>query len=52
MLLSAVRYANSTTVRKWSKLLYENNRYDKIEVVSDGLGGQKTTKVDVYRCKG
>ena len=44
---SAVRYANSTTVRKWSKLLYENNRYDKIEVVSDGLGGQKTTKVDV-----
>ncbi len=45
---SAVRYANSTTVRKWSKLLYENNRYDKIEVVSDGLGGQKTTKVDVF----
>ncbi len=45
---SAVRYANSTTVRKWSKLLYENNKYDKIEVVSDGLGGQKTTKVDVF----
>lgn len=45
---SAVRYANSTTVRKWSKLLFENNRYDKIEVVSDGLGGQKTTKVDVF----
>lgn len=45
---SAVRYANSTTVRKWSKLLFENNKYDKIEVVSDGLGGQKTTKVDVF----
>jgi hypothetical protein len=45
---SAVRYANSTNVRKWSKLLYENNRYDKIEVVSDGLGGQTTTKVDVF----
>ena len=45
---SAVRYANSTNVRKWSKLLYENNRYDKIEVVSDGLGGQRSTKVDVY----
>ena len=44
---SAIRYANSTSVRKWSKLLYENNRYDKIEVVSDGLGGQKSTKVDV-----
>ena len=45
---SAVRYANSTNVRRWSKLLYENRRYDKIDVVSDGLGGQTTTKVDVY----
>jgi len=45
---SAVRYANSTNVKKWSKLLYENNRYDMIEVISDGLGGQTTTKVDVY----
>lgn len=44
---SAVRYANSANVKKWSKLVYENNRYDKIEVLSDGLGGQKTTKVDV-----
>lgn len=44
---SAVKYANSTNVKKWSKLVYENNRYDKIEVLSDGLGGQKTTKVDV-----
>lgn len=46
--MSAVRYANSTNVRKWSKLLYENNRYDSIEVRSDGLGGQTTTKVDVF----
>jgi hypothetical protein len=45
---SAVRYANSATVKKWSKLLYENNRADKIDVMSDGLGGQTTTKVDVY----
>ena len=45
---SAVRYANSTNVKKWSKILYENNRYDKVEVVSDGLGGQTTTKVDVF----
>lgn len=44
---SAVKYANSTNVKKWAKLVYENNRYDKIEVLSDGLGGQKTTKVDV-----
>ena len=44
---SAVRYANSTNVKKWSKLLYENGRQDYIEVLSDGLGGQTTTKVDV-----
>jgi len=44
---SAVKYANSNNVKKWSQLVYENNRYDKIEVLSDGLGGQKTTKVDV-----
>lgn len=46
--MSAVRYANSANVKKWSKLLYENNRTDKIEVISDGLGGQTTTKVDVF----
>ena len=46
--LSAVRYANSTNVKKWAKLLYENGKQDYIEVISDGLGGQKTTKVDVY----
>lgn len=44
---SAVKYANSVNVKKWSQLVYLNNRYDKIEVLSDGLGGQKTTKVDV-----
>tara|TARA_B100002019_G_scaffold229908_1_gene203326 strand:- start:423 stop:1718 length:1296 start_codon:yes stop_codon:yes gene_type:complete len=44
---SAVKYANSPNVTKWSKLVYENNRYDKIEVLSDGLGGQRSTKVDV-----
>lgn len=44
---SAVKYANSNNVKKWAKLVYENNRYDKIEVLSDGLGGQRTTKVDV-----
>ena len=44
---SAVRYANSNNVKKWAQLVYENNRYDKIEVLSDGLGGQRSTKVDV-----
>jgi hypothetical protein len=44
---SAVKYANGNTVVAWSKLLYENNQYNKIEVISDGLSNQKGTKVDV-----
>lgn len=44
---SAVKYANGKTVIAWSKLLYENNQKNSIEVISDGLGGQTTTKVDV-----
>lgn len=44
---SAVKYANDQKVQKWAKLVYENGRYDKIEVTADGLGGQTTTKVDV-----
>lgn len=44
---SAVKYANDQKVQKWAKLVYENGRYDKIEVTADGLGGQTSTKVDV-----
>lgn len=44
---SALSYANSYFVRQWSELVYKNRRYDKIEIVSDGLSGQTTTKVDV-----
>jgi hypothetical protein len=44
---SSVKYANGKTVVAWSKLLYENNQYNKIEVISDGLSNQKGTKVDV-----
>jgi hypothetical protein len=44
---SAVKYANGKTVIAWSKLLYENNQKNHIDVISDGLGGQTTTKVDV-----
>lgn len=44
---SSAKYANGRTVRQWSELLYGNNQYNYIEVISDGLGGQKTTKVDV-----
>jgi hypothetical protein len=43
----AVKYANDSKVQNWSKLVYENGRYDKIEVTADGLGGQTKTKVDV-----
>lgn len=44
---AAVKYANDNKVVKWAKLVYENGRYDTIEVIADGLGGQQTTKVDV-----
>jgi hypothetical protein len=45
--ISSVKYANSKKVRDWAYLVYTNKRYDKIEVISDGLGGQRFTKVDV-----
>ncbi len=45
--LASVNYANSRTVRDWAELVYNNRRYDKIEIESDGLGGQRFTKVDV-----
>lgn len=44
---SSVKYANSTIVSSWSKMLYENNRYNEIEVIADGISEQKTTKVDI-----
>lgn len=44
---AATKYVNSEHVSNWAITLYENNRFDTIEIVSDGLGGQKTTKVDV-----
>ena len=48
---ASVKYANSTTVKKWAKTVYENKRYDQIEVISDGVGSlpgnsQSSTKVD------
>ena len=45
-LQSACNYVNSGKVSKWAKIVYENRRYDKIEVISDGLSDQKGTKVD------
>ena len=47
LLESAAKYANGQTITKWSKLLYENNQENVIDVISDGVGDQKGTKVDV-----
>jgi hypothetical protein len=44
---ASVKYANSSIVTSWSKLLYENNKFNEIEVISDGIGDQTGTKVDV-----
>jgi len=44
---ASVRYANSQNVIKWSKLLYNNDKRDSIRIISDGIGNQKGTKVDV-----
>ena len=44
--IPAVKYANYENIRHWAITLYENNRFDTIEVISDGLGGETTTKVD------
>tara|TARA_R100001443_G_C3348150_1_gene176160 strand:+ start:209 stop:1561 length:1353 start_codon:yes stop_codon:yes gene_type:complete len=44
---AASKYANSYHVSRWSKLFYENNRIDRIEVTSDGVSDQSGTKVDL-----
>lgn len=44
---SSIKYANSKIVSDWAKLLYENNVYNLIEVIADGIGDQTGTKVDV-----
>jgi putative lipoic acid-binding regulatory protein len=47
LIQSSVKYANSQVVGSWSKMLYENNRYNIVEIIADGLVEQKTSKVDV-----
>lgn len=44
---SSVNYANSKIVMDWADLLYSNNKFNEIQVVSDGIGDQTGTKVDV-----
>ena len=44
---SSVKYANSSSVVNVAKTVYENNRYNKIEVLAIGAIRQTETKVDV-----
>lgn len=44
---AAVKYANSSIVTALTKMLYENNKFNEIEVIADGIGDQTGTKVDV-----
>ena len=44
---ASVKYANSRKVARWATLIYENNRYDKIEVFAQGITSSKTSKVDI-----
>jgi len=43
----AIKYANGKNIRSWANLLYENNQYNVIEVLSEGLLDQTGTKVDL-----
>ena len=44
----SVAYANGTIVMKNAVDMYMNDIFNQINVVADGLSGQKETKVDVY----
>lgn len=44
---SSVVYANSQVVSKWAKTLYENNQYNKIDVMAVGTRDESSSKVDV-----
>lgn len=44
---ASVKYANAPIVMSWAKMVYENNTYNKIQVMADGLSDQSGTKVDV-----
>lgn len=50
---SAINYANSKNVSIWSRAVYNNNRYDKIEVISIGKSGKKNdVKVSITNNEG
>lgn len=43
-----VQYANSREISQLANVMYYNRMYNKIEVEADGVGGELTTKVDIY----
>jgi hypothetical protein len=43
-----VQYANSREISQLANVMYYNRVKDTIEVLADGIGGELTTKVDVY----
>jgi PKD repeat protein len=44
---SAVKYANSKNVSELARSMYFNGKYNEVQVICDGLGNQKGSKVDV-----
>jgi hypothetical protein len=47
LLASALAYANSTRAQEYSEYFFMNGKPDIINVVSDGVSGEKTRKTDV-----
>lgn len=45
---ASVKYANRNVVKEWADLLYFNNQRNTIEVISDGVDDQASSKVDVH----
>ena len=43
---ASLQYANRQSVTTWVKTLYTNRRADRIEILGDGVSGQRSTKVD------
>ena len=43
-----VAYANSREISQLANVMYYNRVYNKIEVEADGVGGELTTKVDIF----
>lgn len=44
---NSLKYANSTTALRWAKLLFDNNRRNKITIVAVGDGLQKDARAHV-----